>query len=126
MRLPRVSTVTSTGLLALIVASGCTARVYEYRGRPTTTVTTTTCDPNYPCHNTYYWDEYREVYVYYDGYRYWDATGMPGAYPVPPTHIDCYGPPPGYVPPSAYRAERGRYKPPRNYRSRGYPPVHDA
>ena len=58
-----------------LLGTACTVRTYEYRERPTTYVAT--CDPSYPCANTYYWDEWRGVYVFYDGYRYYDALGTP-------------------------------------------------
>ncbi len=106
---------TVTALLAL---SGC--RVRSYVRTPGYETVTVTCDPNYPCSNTYYWDEWREVYVYYDGYRYWDATGMHGAYPVPAPDVICYAPPYGYVPPSNFRPPRGTYRAPHGYRSPNY------
>ncbi len=67
--------------LAMISAMGCaTAPIVEYRRPPPPVVdATANCDPNYPCPTSYYWDEWREVYVYYDGYKYIDCTGMPGA-----------------------------------------------
>ncbi len=100
---------------SLMALSGCYVRPYVYERPGYAVVATTTCDPNYPCGNTYYWDEYREVYVYYDGARYWDATGLPGCYPRPPEGYAYYAPPYGYVPPSAYRAPHGYFRPPPGY-----------
>jgi hypothetical protein len=106
-----------TAIGLALVSSGCAVRSYEYRDRPTTTVVTTACDPMYPCANTYYWDEWRGVYVFYDGYRYYDALGAAGTYPLPPRDIIITYPPPTYVPPSAYRPPRGTYYAPHRYSS---------
>ncbi len=56
MRLPILAALTGFALLT----SGCYVRTY-----PATRVvtTTTSCDPRYPCANTYYWDEWRACYV---------------------------------------------------------------
>ena len=103
----------------LLLGSACTVRSYEYRTRPTayayTTPAETCSDPRYPCGNSYYWDEWRSVYVFYDGTRYYDALGTPGSYPLPPQNIVITYPPYGYVPPSAYYAPPNLYYPPRSY-----------
>lgn len=95
-----------------LLASGCRVRTY-----PVTRVVTTTasCDPRYPCANTYYWDEWRTCYVFYDGYRYYDALGTPGTYPLPPQNIVVTYPPSNYVPPSYYVPPPNTYRPPSRY-----------
>ena len=97
----RLSLIAPVASLSLMALGGCVERVV-YRDRPVEQPTVAAvCSPDYPCTNTYYWDEFRYVYVYYDGYQYYDATGYPGAYPLPPATAIIYSPPVGYVPPSA-------------------------
>ncbi len=117
-----------TAVASVFAISGCAVRSYDYVRPDVYETSTLSCDPNSPCGNTYYWDEWREVYVYYDGYRYWDATGLPGTYPEPPSGLFSYAPPYGYVPPSDYRPPHGRYHSPPGYRSRDYgnPRQHEA
>ena len=101
---------TAAAAFAMLAASGCTYRSYD-RPRQTTYYPAAECDPNYPCRDTYYWDEWRECYVFYDGQRYWDATGSPGTYPPPQRFDVYYAPPPyGYVPPSNFRPPRGTWR----------------
>lgn len=107
MRLPMKGILVA--VLALM-ASGCVVRT-----RATRVVSTTTCDPNYPCANTYYWDQWRTCYVYYDGYRYYDALGTPGTYPLPPSTVIVTYPPRTYAPPSYYVPPYNTYAPPRGY-----------
>lgn len=102
--------------VVLVTASACTVRAYPY-GPPRAVRMAQRCDPMYPCPNSYYWDEWRGVYVYYDGYRYYDALGTPDTYPLPPVGLAITFPPPSYVPPSYYRAPLGAFTPPYEYRS---------
>jgi hypothetical protein len=109
-------TLTLFALFALSSA-GCATRVV-YREDPPPTVSFAAgpgCSPDSPCVNTYYWDEWREVYVFYDGYRYIDCTGLPGGYPIPPYGFAYGAPPRGYVPPSAWVPAPGAYRPPLGY-----------
>jgi len=117
---------TLTLLAVLALGTGACATRVEYREDPPPTVSFAAgpaCSPDYPCLNTYYWDEWRGVYVFYDGARYIDCTGRPGGYPLPPYGF-AYGPPPrGYVPPSAWVPAPGTYRPPVGYvRGRVPPP----
>lgn len=122
-----------TGALSLAVFSGCVVG-YEYRQRPyaygygygpsdygSGSVAVADynpgCSPDLPCDNTYYWDEWRSVYVYFDGARYHDATGLPGAYRPPPSGMRCGGVPMGYAPPSNYRGRPGQFSAPPSYRT---------
>ena len=57
------------------------------------------------------------MYVFYDGYRYYDALGTSGTYPLPPGNVIVTYPPPGYAPPSAYVPPPNTYRPPHRYRS---------
>ncbi|MBL8954505.1 MAG: hypothetical protein JNK82_27245, partial [Myxococcaceae bacterium] len=110
----------------LVVTSGCVVRTTR---TVRTNAAVVVCDPAYPCSGSYYWDEWREVYVYYDGYRYIDCTGRPGEWPLPPAGVVYYAPPAGYVPPSSWIPPRGTYLPPVGYvRHNRAPPswVHDA
>src|SRR6266700_3313129 len=93
-------------LLGPLALAACAVRTVEYR-EPIAVTAAPLCSPDYPCTNTYYWDEWREVYVYYDGYRYIDCTGMAGSYPLPPEGVFYTAPPTGYVPPSAWIPPRG-------------------
>ena len=100
MNLPKELTMRlMLALFALLAFSGCTLRAVTYRERPVYAETTvSTCADGYACTNTYYWDEWREVYVYYDGYRYHDCTGLAGAYSPPPYGVSYYAVPYGYRP----------------------------
>ena len=103
-------------LMGFALLSGCTVRTVEYRDRPyTTTVATTLCEPGYACANSYYWDEYRQMYVFYDGDPVLRRAGHAGSYPLPPRDVYVTYPPRGYVPPSSYRPPPNAYQPPPRY-----------
>jgi hypothetical protein len=110
--------------LLLVLTAACAVRTVEYREDPPPPVAVAAaplCSPDYPCANNYYWDEWREVYVFYDGYRYIDCTGLPGGYPLPPVGVLYTAPPRGYIPPSSWMPPRGTYRPPVGYVRRGTP-----
>jgi len=115
MRIPIKQTVVAALAALGLLSSGCYVRTYP--ATRVVTTTTTSCDPRFPCSNTYYWDEWRACYVFYDGYRYYDALGTPGTYPLPPQNIVISYPPSSYVPPSYYVPPRNTYAPPPRYQA---------
>ena len=47
------------GLMLAALALSVSGCVVRSRAVTTRYVTSTVCDPNYPCANTYYWDQWR-------------------------------------------------------------------